>query len=208
MLSNTPIFMKVFKCPEPEGVLRVTVVEAKNLMQCDFALFSRGQSDPYTVLTVGAKRFRTKTVKKTVNPEFGESWECVVDMVRSQMLDIEVWDQDQGKDDDFMGRARVPIHVLAERGVSDLWVSLEEATSGQVRRSGQKYLTVVKNIFLTGAAEDGVAHAQLGHRGLRRAAAGAGGGRLHPRLGRAHVLRGLLQEAAAGQERRLRLRET
>ena len=77
----------------------------------------------------------TKTVKKTVNPEFGESWECVVDMVQSQMLDIEVWDQDQGKDDDFMGRARVPIHVLAERGVSDLWVSLEEATSGQVRRS-------------------------------------------------------------------------
>ena len=147
MLSNTPIFMKVFKCPEPEGVLRVTVVEAKNLMQCDFALFSRGQSDPYTVLTVGAKRFRTKTVKKTVNPEFGESWECVVDMVRSQMLDIEVWDQDQGKDDDFMGRARVPIHVLAERGVSDLWVSLEEATSGQVPRSDKKYLTVVKNIF-------------------------------------------------------------
>ena len=47
-------------------------------------------------------------------------------------MDIEVWDQDQGKDDDFMGRARVPIHSLAERGSTDMWITLEDASSGQV----------------------------------------------------------------------------
>ena len=80
-------------------------------MQCDIGLFGRGQSDPYVVLTIGAKKFRSQTVKKTVNPVFGESWESVVEIVKSQSLDIEVWDHDQGKDDDFMGRARIPIQV-------------------------------------------------------------------------------------------------
>ena len=105
------LILQVFKCPEPEGELRITIVEAKNLMQCDIGLFGRGQSDPYVILAIGAKKFRSQTVKKTVNPVFGESWESVVEIVKSQSLDIEVWDQDQGKDDDFMGRARIPIQV-------------------------------------------------------------------------------------------------
>ena len=121
----------MFKCPEPEGLLRIRVVEAKDLMRCDFGLF--GKSDPYVVLSVGAKKFRTQIVKKCVNPIFGETWETAVEIVRSQTLDIEVWDFDQGKDDDFMGRARVPIQCLVERGSSDLWITLEDASSGQVR---------------------------------------------------------------------------
>ena len=103
-------YFQVFKCPEPEGVLRVTIVEARNLMQCDFGLFGRGQSDPYVmmimmtmmmmmqvILAIGAKKFRSQTVKKNVNPVFGESWEAVVEIVKSQSLDIEVWDHDQVK---------------------------------------------------------------------------------------------------------------
>lgn len=78
-------------------------------MQYDIGLFGRGQSESYVVLAIGAKKFRSQTVKKNVNPVFGESWEAIV--VKSQSLDIEVWDQDQGKDDDFMGRVGIPIHV-------------------------------------------------------------------------------------------------
>ena len=68
--------MQVFKCPEPEGVLRITIVEAK--ISCNvtlIGLFGRGQSDPDVVLAIGAKKFRRQTVKKTVNPVCGESWE-------------------------------------------------------------------------------------------------------------------------------------
>ena len=100
-------------------------------MRCDFGLF--GKSDPYVVLSVGARKFKTQIVKKCVNPIFGETWEAVVEIVKSQTLDIEVWDHDQGKDDDFMGRARVPIQCFVERGTSDLWINLEEASSGLVR---------------------------------------------------------------------------
>ncbi len=70
-------------------------------MQCDIGLLGRGQSesDPYVVLAIGAKKFRSQTGKKTVNPVCGESWEAVVDVVKSQILDNEVLDRDQGKDE-------------------------------------------------------------------------------------------------------------
>jgi len=126
--------MKVFKCPEPEGILRITLVEAKNLMKMDFGFFGNpGNSDPYVTLSVGAKKFKSQIVKKTVDPVYGETWEAVVEVVKGQRLDIEVWDFDQGMADEFMGRASVPISSLADRGATDLWINLEDATSGKVR---------------------------------------------------------------------------
>jgi len=125
--------MKVFKCPEPEGVLRITLVEARNLMKMDFGFFGNpGKSDPYVVLSVGANKFRSQIVKKTVDPVYGETWEAVVEVLKGQRLDIEVWDFDQGMADEFMGRASVPISSLASRGETDLWINLDEATSGKV----------------------------------------------------------------------------
>lgn len=48
------------KMPEPEGVLRVHVVEAKNLMKMDIGMLGKGKSDPYAIVTVGAQQFRTQ----------------------------------------------------------------------------------------------------------------------------------------------------
>ena len=108
-------------------------MEAKNLMHCDFGFFGSGQSDPYIVVSIGARKFKTRVIKKTVNPVYGEVWEAVVEIVKGQSLVMSVWDQDHSKDDDFMGSARIPLASLAERGEADLWVALEEASSGQVR---------------------------------------------------------------------------
>lgn len=130
-VHNIP--MKIFKCPEPEGILRITLVEARNLMRMDFGFFGTpGKSDPYVTLSVGAKKFKSQIVKKTIDPVYGETWEAVVEVVKGQRLDIEVWDFDQGMADEFMGRASVPIVALADRGETDLWITLEEATSGKV----------------------------------------------------------------------------
>ena len=129
---------QVFKCPEPEGVLRITLVEAKNLMKMDVGFLGNpGKSDPYVILSVGANKFKSRIVKKTVDPVYGETWEAVVEVVKGQILDIEVWDFDQGMEDEYMGRASVPICSLADRGASDLWITLEEATSGKVRIQAQ-----------------------------------------------------------------------
>lgn len=54
------------KMPEPEGVLRIHVVEAKNLMKMDIGMLGKGKSDPYAIVTVGAQQFRTQ-VRKLLN---------------------------------------------------------------------------------------------------------------------------------------------
>ena len=79
---------KLFKCPQPEGVLRITVVAGRDLMRCDFGFFGSGQSDPYVVLMIGAKKFKTRIVNKTLNPVFEETWECVVENVRCNIFKI------------------------------------------------------------------------------------------------------------------------
>lgn len=55
---------------EPEGVLRVHVVEAKHLMKKDIGLIGSGKSDPYTVVSVGPQEYKTATIDNTVDPKW------------------------------------------------------------------------------------------------------------------------------------------
>lgn len=51
-------------------MLRVHVVEAKELMKKDISVLGKGKSDPYAVINVGAQEFRTKTINNTVAPKW------------------------------------------------------------------------------------------------------------------------------------------
>jgi Ca2+-dependent lipid-binding protein len=53
-----------------QGVLRVHVVEAKQLMKKDISVLGKGKSDPYVVITVGAQEFRSQTINNSVNPKW------------------------------------------------------------------------------------------------------------------------------------------
>lgn len=53
-----------------KGVLRIHIVEAKNLMKKDISMLGKGKSDPYAIVTVGAQTFRTQTIDNTVNPKW------------------------------------------------------------------------------------------------------------------------------------------
>lgn len=53
-----------------KGVLRIHVVEAKDLMKKDIGVLGKGKSDPYAIVTVGAQQFRTPTIDNTVNPKW------------------------------------------------------------------------------------------------------------------------------------------
>ena len=73
--------LQVFKCPEPAGILRVTLVEARDLMRMDVSLFGRkGKSDPYVKMSVGAKQHQSRTVKNTVEPVWDETWEVALEV--------------------------------------------------------------------------------------------------------------------------------
>ncbi|XP_024084994.1 extended synaptotagmin-2 isoform X1 [Cimex lectularius] len=127
---------QVLKFPEPQGVLRVHVVEAKNLMKKDISVLGKGKSDPYAIITLGAENFRTQTIDNTVDPKWDYWCEAIVTSRRVQELRMTVWDWDPKlpgvKDDDFLGRATVEVLGVTRKGQTDTWVSLEDATTGMV----------------------------------------------------------------------------
>jgi len=121
--------MQAFKCPQLKGVLRITLVEARDLMKMDLI----GDSDPFCNLSVGCQHWQSSVVKNSLEPVWKEDWEAVVEEAMDQTLDLDMWDKDHVGADEFMGRANIPISKLTDHGKTDQWVELEEATSGQVR---------------------------------------------------------------------------
>lgn len=93
-----------------QGTIRCDIIEAKKLPSADRS----GKSDPYAVIRVnGNKVFKTKTIKKTLDPTWNESTETSVgDRITDEFL-IEVFDWDMGPtDDDFLCSVRVPLAEL------------------------------------------------------------------------------------------------
>ncbi|XP_068219497.1 extended synaptotagmin-2-B [Palaemon carinicauda] len=121
------------KCPLPAGVIRIHVIEAHNLMKKDVGIMGMGKSDPYCILHLGAQKFQTKTINNTINPKWDFCCEFLTDVVRSQELDIEVYDYDDapGKND-FLGRANLDVQEIWKSGEIDMWVPLSDAKSGRL----------------------------------------------------------------------------
>uniref|UniRef100_A0A4W5PDX9 Extended synaptotagmin 2 n=1 Tax=Hucho hucho TaxID=62062 RepID=A0A4W5PDX9_9TELE len=63
--------------PIPKGVLRIHFLEAQDLLAKDMFLggIIKGKSDPYGVLHIGNQLFRSKVIKKTINPKWNEVYE-------------------------------------------------------------------------------------------------------------------------------------
>ncbi|XP_076667035.1 extended synaptotagmin-like protein 2 isoform X2 [Andrena cerasifolii] len=120
------------KIPEPEGVLRIHVVEAKHLMKKDIGVLGKGKSDPYAIINVGAQEFRTKTIDNTVNPKWDFWCECAVTSAIAQQITVLLWDYDDTKGDESLGRATIEVSRVKKKGNIDTWVSLEQAKHGML----------------------------------------------------------------------------
>ncbi|XP_037038533.1 extended synaptotagmin-2 isoform X3 [Bradysia coprophila] len=120
------------KMPEPEGVLRIHVVEAKNLMKKDISVLGKGKSDPYAIVTVGAQQFKTQTIDNNVNPKWDYWCEACVDVSHLTLLGIKLFDWDRTGEHDPLGRATIEISNAVKRGLVDTWLTLEDAKHGMV----------------------------------------------------------------------------
>jgi len=107
--------------PEPTAVLRVTLLSASGLAASDVSLFGNATSDPYVVATLGCKTWTSPTVKKNLNPVWGEEGKgLVVDFLvhsERQALSLKVFDYDFGSSDDLIGVAE-PLGVDALKGTA------------------------------------------------------------------------------------------
>ncbi|XP_053600773.1 extended synaptotagmin-2-A isoform X2 [Plodia interpunctella] len=120
------------RMPEPEGVLRIHLVQAQNLMKKDVSMLGKGKSDPYAIITVGAQQWKTKHIDNNVNPRW-EYW-CEARVMQSlgQALEIELFDKDDGNNDDKLGRCSLDISQVVRFGRIDTWQTLQQAKHGKV----------------------------------------------------------------------------
>ncbi|XP_037812088.1 extended synaptotagmin-2-A isoform X4 [Lucilia sericata] len=122
------------KMPEPEGILRIHVVEAKDLMKKDIGMLGKGKSDPYAIINVGSQEFKTQIIDNNVNPKWDYWCEAIVNSPIGQEVVFHLWDSDLSdygiQKDDPLGRASVEIINAVKRGVVDTWLTLEDAKHG------------------------------------------------------------------------------
>ncbi|CAH0600287.1 unnamed protein product [Chrysodeixis includens] len=120
------------RMPEPEGVLRIHLVKAQNLMKKDVSMLGKGKSDPYAIITVGAQQWKTKHIDNDVNPRWDYWCEARIMQTLGQALEIEVFDKDEGNDDDKLGKCSLDISQVVRLGRLDTWQTLQEAKHGKV----------------------------------------------------------------------------
>ncbi|XP_073836437.1 extended synaptotagmin-like protein 2 isoform X4 [Musca autumnalis] len=140
------------KMPEPEGVLRIHVVEAKDLMKKDISMLGKGKSDPYAIINVGSQEFKTQIIDNNVNPKWDFWCEAFVNSPVGQEVFFHLWDSDPGPQvDDSLGRASVEIINAVKRGVVDTWLTLENAKHGMLHVRLQWYKLTANPLDLQSA---------------------------------------------------------
>ncbi|XP_063070377.1 extended synaptotagmin-3 isoform X2 [Engraulis encrasicolus] len=119
--------------PLPRGVVRVRLLEARDLMAKDTYMLGlkKGKSDPYAILRVGNTHHKSKTIKENLNPRWDETYEFVVHEAPGQELEIDLFDEDTDKDD-FLGSIRLDFGEVKREKQMDEWFKLDNAKTGEL----------------------------------------------------------------------------
>uniref|UniRef100_A0A8C7YR74 Extended synaptotagmin-like protein 1a n=1 Tax=Oryzias sinensis TaxID=183150 RepID=A0A8C7YR74_9TELE len=123
--------------PDPEfateGVLRIHLVEAQNLIAKDNFMggMVKGKSDPYVKIKVAGITFRSHTIKENLNPVWNELYEVILTQLPGQEIQFELFDKDIDQDD-FLGRCTSIKIKPGHKIVSKIWYTLNDVKSGRV----------------------------------------------------------------------------
>uniref|UniRef100_A0A0N4ZI70 Extended synaptotagmin-2 n=1 Tax=Parastrongyloides trichosuri TaxID=131310 RepID=A0A0N4ZI70_PARTI len=135
--------------PEPDGVILIKVIEAKNLENRDISILIKDKSDPYTEIKIGASYFRTKTIDNNLNPKWNEEFEAVVEQSSLQNVRFELFDEDKTSSDEELGRLSVSTEKIRNEKSIDKWYYLEGCKHGDIHL-GFEWLTLRSNpLYLT-----------------------------------------------------------
>ncbi|KAK7938881.1 hypothetical protein WMY93_002207 [Mugilogobius chulae] len=147
--------------PMPRGVVRVHLLEARDLMAKDTYMLGlvKGKSDPYTTLRVGNRHFKSKVIKENLHPKWNEVYEFVVHEAPGQELELELFDEDTDKDD-FLGRYNLDLGEVKKNKVMDQWFTLEGAQTGEIHLKLQ-WLSLQTDAKLLKETGNGLACAML-----------------------------------------------
>mmetsp|Transcript_127762 Transcript_127762/g.319022 ORF Transcript_127762/g.319022 Transcript_127762/m.319022 type:complete len:646 (-) Transcript_127762:229-2166(-) len=128
-LDRSADFFRVMK-PRPRGILKLGVMCAEGLLAMDRSMVTAkpSSSDPYVIVRCGAECFRSQTVKKSLAPTFNFEVRLPIASVRHQRVQVELWDSDFGKKDDFLGALDLQVADLIALSVArgQMWMDLAD----------------------------------------------------------------------------------
>ncbi|XP_053276855.1 multiple C2 and transmembrane domain-containing protein 1 isoform X1 [Pleuronectes platessa] len=104
------------------GIVSISLIEGRGLQPMD----ANGLSDPYVKFRMGHQKYKSKTIPKTLNPQWREQFDFHLYEEQGGFVDITVWDKDAGKKDDFMGRCTIDLSQLSKEQTHKLDLPLEE----------------------------------------------------------------------------------
>ncbi|KAM8759916.1 multiple C2 and transmembrane domain-containing protein 1 isoform 5-T5 [Acanthopagrus schlegelii] len=104
------------------GIVSISLIEGRSLQPMD----NNGLSDPYVKFRMGHQKYKSKTIPKTLNPQWREQFDFHLYDEQGGFVDITVWDKDAGKKDDFMGRCTIDLSLLSKEHTHKLDLPLEE----------------------------------------------------------------------------------
>ncbi|XP_042250659.1 multiple C2 and transmembrane domain-containing protein 1 isoform X2 [Thunnus maccoyii] len=105
------------------GIVSIALIEGRNLIPMD----PNGLSDPYAKFRLGHQKYRSKTVPKTLSPQWREQFDLHLYEESGGVLEITVWDRDTGRRDDFIGRCQLDLSTLAKEQTHHMELPLEES---------------------------------------------------------------------------------
>ncbi|KAL1566901.1 C2 and GRAM domain-containing protein-like isoform X1 [Salvia divinorum] len=121
--------------------LLVRVSEAKNLPPME----SNGFTNPYVKLELGRQAFRSKSVKKCLNPSWSEEFIFKVDDLKKNLL-VSVLDEERCFNNDFVGQTRVPVASVFEskdQSLGTSWYTLHpKSNNAKNKDCGEILLTI------------------------------------------------------------------
>ena len=116
--------------------LLVRVIEARNIP----ALDSYGFSCPFVKLKLGKQKYKTKAVKKSVNPTWCEEFSFRVDDLKEE-LKVYLLDEDRFCRYDFVGIVKLPLSRIFDgegQSLSTTWYTLKtENKKAKIKECGK-----------------------------------------------------------------------
>ena len=111
----------------PEGHLELILVSGVDLVIKNFV-----SSDPFAILSLMDKTFKTKTILGTIQPQWNEKFDFLVYDKKTQGVNIQVYDQDLFKVPDDMGKCILELKDLPFHETIRLEIPLKGVEQGKI----------------------------------------------------------------------------
>jgi len=110
------------------GALQIIVHKAADLVNKDLM----GKSDPYVIVKYRDHQFRSKTINNTLKPEWNFTSEFDIVEIDDSPIDIEVYDEDYGKDSLEGSYSLTLDEAINDLVVEGKWYNLEGCKTGKI----------------------------------------------------------------------------